>query len=183
MMLKLPYPTTSKHSKLKYNTIHMGGFQKRSRQTHIFNQTNNIKFQIKISQKRNFELMGGFGGNMGKKSCNFFGSREFPVDVGSTKAIGLEVSRGSNERLVVPECLICMALNLKGVTIWENLLKLVDLEVVSNGSLDTAIWCFRLYLVRVKAFPENILFSRNAIFWKGKCFHVFGCHKIHFTEN
>ena len=85
--------------------------------THIFNQTNKIKFQIKISQKRNFELTGGFGGNMGKKSCNFFGSREFPVDVGSTKAIGLEVSRGSNKRLVVPECLICMALNLKGVTV------------------------------------------------------------------
>ena len=91
--------------------------QKRSRQTHIFNQTNNIKFQIKISQKRNFELTGGFGGNMGKKSCNFFGSRELPVDVGSTKAIGLEVSRGSDKRLVVPECLICMALNLKGVTV------------------------------------------------------------------
>ena len=42
---------------------------------------------------------------------------------------------------------------------------------------------FMLCLVRVKAFPENILFSRNAIFRKGKCFHVFGCHKIHFTEN
>ena len=41
----------------------------------------------------------------------------------------------------------------------------------------------RLCLVRVKVFPENILFSRNAIFRKGKCFHVFGCHKIRFTEN
>ena len=41
----------------------------------------------------------------------------------------------------------------------------------------------RLCLVRVKLFPENILFSGNAIFRKGKRFHVFGCHKIHFTEN
>ena len=40
-----------------------------------------------------------------------------------------------------------------------------------------------LCLVRVKAFPENILFSGNAIFRKGKCFHVFGCHKIRFMEN
>ena len=40
-----------------------------------------------------------------------------------------------------------------------------------------------LCLVRVKLFPENILFSGNAIFRKGKRFHVFGCHKIHFTEN
>ena len=29
---------------------------------------------------------------------------------------------------------------------------------------------FRLCLVRVKAFPENIPFSGNAIFQKGKCF-------------
>ena len=29
-----------------------------------------------------------------------------------------------------------------------------------------------LCLVRVKPFPENILFSGNAIFRKGKCFHV-----------
>ena len=100
-----------------FRTYEIKARQRRSCQTHIFNQTNKIKFQIKISQKRNFELTGGFGGNMGKKSCNFFGSREFPVDVGSTKAIGLEVSRGSNKRLVVPECLICMALNLKGVTV------------------------------------------------------------------
>ena len=42
---------------------------------------------------------------------------------------------------------------------------------------------FRLCLVRVKPFPENILFSGNAIFRKGKRFHVFGRHKIHFTEN
>ena len=41
----------------------------------------------------------------------------------------------------------------------------------------------RLCLVRVKPFPKNILFSGNAIFRKGKRFHVFGCHKIHFTEN
>ena len=36
----------------------------------------------------------------------------------------------------------------------------------------------RLCLVRVKAFLENILFSGNAIFRKGKCFYVFGkCYK------
>ena len=38
-------------------------------------------------------------------------------------------------------------------------------------------------LVRVKVFPENIPFFGNAIFRKGKRFHVFGCHKIRFTEN
>ena len=41
----------------------------------------------------------------------------------------------------------------------------------------------RLCLARVKAFLENNPFSGNAIFWKGKCFHVFSCHKIRFTEN
>ena len=30
-------------------------------------------------------------------------------------------------------------------------------------------------MVRVKVFPENIQFSGNAIFRKGKCFHVFDC--------
>ena len=40
-----------------------------------------------------------------------------------------------------------------------------------------------LRLVRVKAFPENILFFENAIFRKGKCIQVFGCLEIHFTEN
>jgi len=81
---------------------------KGSRQTHIFNQTNNIKIQIKISQKRNFELTGGFGGNMGKENCNFFGSRELPIDIGSTKAIGLEVSRGSDKRLEVSNALFAL---------------------------------------------------------------------------
>ena len=33
----------------------------------------------------------------------------------------------------------------------------------------------------VKAFPENFLFSGNAIFRKGKCIQVFGCLRI--TEN
>ena len=41
----------------------------------------------------------------------------------------------------------------------------------------------RLRLVRVKVFPENILFSGNAIFRKGKCFHVFGCISKNFLEN
>ena len=38
-------------------------------------------------------------------------------------------------------------------------------------------------MVSVKAFLENILFSENAIFWKGKCIQVFGCVGIRFTEN
>ena len=41
----------------------------------------------------------------------------------------------------------------------------------------------RLCLVRVKAFPENIPFSGNAIFRKGKCFHVFGCISKNFLKN
>ena len=40
-----------------------------------------------------------------------------------------------------------------------------------------------LCLVHVKVFPENISFFGNVIFRKGKCFHVFGCQKIRFTEN
>ena len=46
-----------------------------------------------------------------------------------------------------------------------------------------ALLSLRLRLVRVKAFSENISFSGNAIFWKGKCIQVFGCVGIHFTEN
>ena len=42
---------------------------------------------------------------------------------------------------------------------------------------------YRLRLVRVKVFPENILFSGNAIFWKGKCFHVFGCISKNVSKN
>ena len=41
----------------------------------------------------------------------------------------------------------------------------------------------RLCLVRVKAFPENISFSGNAIFRKGKCFYVFGCISKNFPKN
>ena len=41
----------------------------------------------------------------------------------------------------------------------------------------------RLCLVRVKAFPENIPFSGNAIFQKGKCFYVFGCISKNFPKN
>ena len=45
--------------------------------------------------------------------------------------------------------------------------------------------CFllRLCLVRVKAFSENILFSGNATFRKGKCFHMFGCISKKFLKN
>ena len=46
------------------------------------------------------------------------------------------------------------------------------------GSLAT-----RVRLVRVKAFSENISFSGNAIFRKGKCIRVFGCLRIRFMEN
>ena len=38
-------------------------------------------------------------------------------------------------------------------------------------------------MVRVKAFLENISFSGNVIFQKGKCIQVFGCLEIRFTEN
>ena len=41
----------------------------------------------------------------------------------------------------------------------------------------------RLCLVRVKAFSENIPFSGNAIFRKGKCFHAFGCISKKFPKN
>ena len=41
----------------------------------------------------------------------------------------------------------------------------------------------RVRLVRVKAFIENISFSGNAIFRKGKCIQVFGCLGIRFMEN
>ena len=41
----------------------------------------------------------------------------------------------------------------------------------------------RLRLIRVKAFPENIPFFGNAIFWKGKCFHVFGCISKNVSKN
>ena len=41
----------------------------------------------------------------------------------------------------------------------------------------------RLRLVRVKVFPENILFSGNTIFRKGKCFHVFGCISKNVSKN
>ena len=77
---------------------------------------------------------------------------------------------------------------------WESLRKITEkFHVVKSHDSHSNQMCgenkrekrksFRLCLVRVKAFPENISFSRNAIFWKGKYFHVFGCHKIHFTEN
>ena len=35
----------------------------------------------------------------------------------------------------------------------------------------------------VKAFPENILFSENVIFRKGKCIQVFGCARNSFYGN
>ena len=41
----------------------------------------------------------------------------------------------------------------------------------------------RLCLVRVKVFPENISFSGNAIFRKGKYFHVFGYISKYFSKN
>ena len=47
----------------------------------------------------------------------------------------------------------------------------------------TQVPTLRLCLVRVKAFPENISFSGNAIFRKGKCFYVFGCISKNFPKN
>ena len=41
----------------------------------------------------------------------------------------------------------------------------------------------RLCLVRVKAFPKNIPFSENAIFWKRKYFYVFGYISKNFLKN
>ena len=75
---------------------------------------------------------------MGEKSCNFLGPKERPIHVGSTKAIGLVESRRSDKRLVVQKSLVCMGLNLKGVTVREDVLKLVHLEVVPNGTF--AAW-------------------------------------------
>ena len=48
---------------------------------------------------------------------------------------------------------------------------------------DKKIKDYRLRLVRVKVFPENISFSGNAIFQKGKCFHVFGCISKNVSKN
>ena len=42
---------------------------------------------------------------------------------------------------------------------------------------------FRLFLVAVKRFPENIYFPEMLIFGKGKCFHAFGCILKNFPEN
>ena len=43
--------------------------------------------------------------------------------------------------------------------------------------------CIKLCLVRVKAFSENIPFFENAIFRKGKYFHVFGYISKNFLKN
>ena len=53
------------------------------------------------------------------------------------------------------------------------------LAIVTGGVVEP----LRLCLVRVKAFPENIPFSGNAIFRKGKCFYVFGCISKNFPKN
>ena len=53
-------------------------------------------------------------------------------------------------------------------------------NMVLEGTLTLSL---RLCLVRVKAFPENIPFFGNAIFLKGKCFHVFGCISKNFPKN
>ena len=83
---------------------------------------NKVKTQIEVhcSQKLKSEMLtGGFGGNMSKKSCDFLSSKEVLINVGSTKAIGLVESRGSDKRLVVQEALIFnfMVLNLKGAMV------------------------------------------------------------------
>ena len=52
-----------------------------------------------------------------------------------------------------------------------------------NSLLGYYCYCATSCMVRVKAFSENILFFRNTIFWKGKCFHVFGCISKNFPKN
>ena len=58
-------------------------------------------------------------------------------------------------------------------------------SAISKKKINELSWIdlMRLCLVHVKVFPENILFSRNAIFRKGKCFHVFGCISKYFSQN
>ncbi|KAK7848874.1 chitinase-like protein 1 [Quercus suber] len=64
---------------------------------------------MKISRKTEI-LTGGFGANMGRKSCDFLGSKKGLVHVGSAKAIALVFSRSNDKRVVVPEAL-CKGLN------------------------------------------------------------------------
>ena len=121
---------------------------------------------MKISRKTEI-LTGGFAANMCKKSCDFLGSKKGQVHVGSAKAIALVFSRSSDKRVVVPEAL-CMGLNR--VTVWEYVLKLFVLEVVSNSPLYTAILfsipvapktvCPSVINNWVWAWLRNILFSR-----------------------
>ena len=59
----------------------------------------------------------------------------------------------------------------------------LDCRRCLNFHFVVEIFTLWLCLVRVKAFLENIPFSRNAIFRKGKCFHVFGCISKNFPKN
>ena len=52
-----------------------------------------------------------------------------------------------------------------------------------NFPPNVRIFSIRFHLVRVKVFLENILFFENAIFRKGKCFHVFGCISKNVSKN
>ena len=56
-------------------------------------------------------------------------------------------------------------------------------EALSFGRERKLGECFRLCLVVVKRFPENMYFPEMLIFGKGKCFHVFGCISKNFLEN
>ena len=77
---------------------------------------------------------------MGKKGCDFFGSKEGRVHVGSTKAIGLVESRGGDKRLVVQKSLVCMGLNLKGVTVREDVAACAPAPIIWTASLQLHCW-------------------------------------------
>ena len=76
----------------------------------------------------NSQLTRGFAANVGKKSCNFLQPQELPFD--GAKPIRLVVIRSGDERMVVPE-IECMG--EWRVTLREEALKLVGLEVVGNS--------------------------------------------------
>ena len=77
---------------------------------------------------------------MSEKSCNFLGPKERPIDVGSTKAIGLVESRGGDKRLVVQKSLVCMGLNLKGVTVREDVDACAPAPIIWTASLQLHCW-------------------------------------------
>ena len=76
----------------------------------------------------------------------------------------------------------CLGLIIKSFLSRVNVIDWSSLKK-KNLTKEMKYVSIRLRLVRVKAFPENISFSENAIFRKGKCIQVFGCVGIRFAEN